>query len=142
WMLEGAISERARLRTRPSRVGADPHGSAICRQILDLDVESRWAVERALWRRFIAARPRTAKDRRTRQRRECPQLRRGQDGVDQLEEGIARVCQTTITGLAEGRQLAKLRLGGVFMVHTSIALPGSGFGKPITAVFIDQKRSD
>jgi len=38
-MLEGAISERARLRTRPSRVVADQQWSAICRQILDLDFE-------------------------------------------------------------------------------------------------------
>jgi hypothetical protein len=44
--------------------------------------------------------------------------------------------------LAEGRQLAKLRLGGVFVVHTSIALPDSGFGKPMTAVFSDKSKTN
>jgi hypothetical protein len=80
------------------------------------------------------------KDWRTRQLRERGQLRRRQDGGDQLKERIARFCQTTINRLAEGCQLAKLRLSSGGVVHTSIASLGSGFGKPITAVFFDQKQ--
>ncbi len=36
--------------------------------------------------------------------------------------------------------LTKLRLGSLIVVHTSIALPDSSFGKPITAVFFDKKQ--
>src|SRR5581483_2753302 len=141
-MDERAVPQRLRLHSSPGRVIAHQQGARDRRQILELEFEQVRGVELPILQGFVEARPLTAEARRARQLRKGGESGRSQHGVNQLKERIARTGQTSIDRLAETRQLAKLRLGSVFVVHTSIALPDSGFGKSLTAVFSEKHKSD
>ena len=125
-MDERAILERPRLDPPPSRMIAHQQGALKRRQMLELEFEQVLRVEFSILQGFVNARPLAAEDRRTGQLRKGNDAGRSQDGIHQFKERIAGPCQTFIDRLAESRQLVKLRLDSVFVVHISIALSDSG----------------
>jgi hypothetical protein len=90
---------------------ADQQGALDNRQVRDGAFEQGRAVELPILQGFIKAGPLPVKDRRARQCGKGSQLRRREHGIEKFKERIAGTRQTTIKGLAESDELAKLRVG-------------------------------